>query len=296
MIASGEGFSPKVYRDTKGKHSIGYGFNMDRGLTSRDEWDEIFKGSISFDSAIKGEITITKEQARMLKRFGIEMRENELAKIYTPYWYQMRANERAIVTDMYYQSPKLVGKNTRFSQYLKEYYQTNDEHYLELATNEIKLYSSGAKNPLDRVVLQNRNNIRAIIFDSRKCPLYSKPHDELIPKDKQIDVIPGETVIPREISAKFPESNSFGNYYIWRTHMEDKVRSSHKTLEGKVFSNEDDITHPGSDYGCRCWRQKLPINANIITPEEKEEKQYKEQALQRKIYFLRTAPKKEYFL
>ena len=110
IIASGEGFSPKVYKDSKRKLTIGYGFNMDRGNTSRDEWNEIFRGTISFDSAKKGEIEITKEQARMLKRYGVQIRENELAKIYTPYWNTMRANERAILTDMYYHSPKLVGK------------------------------------------------------------------------------------------------------------------------------------------------------------------------------------------
>jgi hypothetical protein len=60
IIASGEGFSPKVYKDSKRKLTIGYGFNMDRGNTSRDEWNEIFKGTISFDSAKKGEIEITK--------------------------------------------------------------------------------------------------------------------------------------------------------------------------------------------------------------------------------------------
>ena len=58
----------------------------------------------------------------MLKRYGVRIRENELAKIYAPYWNTMRANERAILTDIYYHSPKLVGKNIKFAEYLKEYY------------------------------------------------------------------------------------------------------------------------------------------------------------------------------
>ncbi|MFK7968533.1 MAG: phage minor head protein [Rickettsiaceae bacterium] len=295
IIASGEGFSSKVYKDSKGKLTIGYGFNMDRGDASRDEWNQIFKGSISFDSAKKGDIELTKEQARMLKRYRIAIREKELAKIYDPYWRKLRANEKAIITDLYYQSPKLAGNNTRFSKYLKDYYKTNDMYYLELATIEIKEHSSSSKNPLDRIGLQNRNNIRAIIFDSRDCPLYSKPYDTLIPKNKQIQVIPGEPIISKEISTKFPESNSWGDYYIWRTRMDDKVRSGHKELEGRVFKHEDNMMHPNDDYGCRCYKQKLPIHAEII---EKESKSFKEEEeeLKGKIYLLHTAPKKEYFI
>jgi hypothetical protein len=271
IIASGEGFSSKVYRDSKGLLTIGYGFNMDRGDASRNEWNNIFKGSISFDEATSGNIKITEEQGYMLKRYGVEKREDELAKIYDPYWDKMRLNERAILTDLYYQSPKLAGRDTRFSNYVKEYYKTGDSCYLDLAVTEIKLHSSYSKNPLDKVGLRNRNNIRAIIFDSKACPLYSKPGDELIPENKKIQVIPRETVISREISAQFPESNNLEDYYIWRTRMDDKVRSAHKNLEGKVFKHEDNITHPSEDYGCRCWKQKLPINANIIEIENKEE-------------------------
>ena len=295
IIASGEGFSSKIYKDSKGKLTIGYGFNMDRGNGSRNEWNQIFKGSVSFDSAKKGDIKITKEQARMLKRYGVQIRENELAKIYNPYWNKLRANERAILTDMYYHFPKLVGKNTRFSEYLKEYYKTNNVYYLELATTEIKRHSSHSKNPLDRIGLQNRNNIRAIIFDSRDCPLYSKPYDELIPEDKQIQVIPGETIISKETSANFQESDNFGDYYIWRTSMDDKVRPAHKELEGRVFNYEDDMTHPGDDYGCRCYGQKLPIHAKIIE-KESEAFQEEEVVVEKKAYLLHTTSKKEYFL
>ncbi|MDP5110499.1 MAG: hypothetical protein NWP47_03850 [Rickettsiaceae bacterium] len=37
IIASGEGFSSKIYRDSKDILTIGYGFNMDRGNASRNE-------------------------------------------------------------------------------------------------------------------------------------------------------------------------------------------------------------------------------------------------------------------
>ena len=60
IIASGEGFSPKIYRDTKGILTIGYGFNMDRGSSSKNEWDRTFKGRVSFEDAINGKIEITR--------------------------------------------------------------------------------------------------------------------------------------------------------------------------------------------------------------------------------------------
>lgn len=274
ITASGEGFSAEVYKDSKGKLTIGYGFNMDRGDASRNEWDDVFKNyNLSFDEAKKGNLAITTDQALMLKKHGIQKRERELEKIYAPYWHQMRLNERAILTDMYYQLPALVGQKTKIAKFMKEYYKTNKIIYFDMAVVEIKEHSSFSKNPADKAGLQNRNNIRAIIFDSRDCPLYSMPHDELIPVSKQIKVTLGETIIPREVSDNFPKSNNHGDYYIWRTRMDDKVRSTHKEFEGKVFRHEDDMNHPTEEYGCRCYKQKLPIHAVIIDEEEDDDNQ-----------------------
>lgn len=269
IIASGEGFSGKVYRDSKNKLTIGYGFNMDRGRIAETEWNQVFKGSLSFDDAKNGRIKLTKDQGKLLKTHSIMVREEELRKIYKPYWNNMRLNERAVITDMYYQSPKLVGRSSRFRGYINKYYETNDEDYLGLAVNEIKHHSSYSLNPLDIVGLQSRNNIRSIIFDSRNAPLYSKPYEDLIPEDKEIKIIIGETIIPRQMSEKLPYADHLGNYYIWRTRMDDKVRSSHRKLEGMVFSFDDDMQIPGEEYGCRCYVERLPINAKIIEKETK---------------------------
>lgn len=272
IIASGEGFSSSAYRDSHGLLTIGYGFNMDRGGASRNEWNEIFGGSISFDDAKSGKIDITEEQGRMLKRYGVAKREQELARIYAPYWHEMRLNERAILTDLYYQAPSLANEKTRISNHIEEYYRTGVEDYLQLAVTEVELYSSHSTDPATRIGLQNRNNIRAIILDSRKSPLYSNPKDELIPEDQKIEIILGKTVISREVSDRFPKSNNHGDYYIWRTKMDGKVRTAHQELEGKVFKYEDkNMKHPQEDYGCRCEDHRLPIHAKIIE-EEKDER------------------------
>ncbi len=292
IIASGEGFSKKVYKDSKNLLTIGYGFNMDRGNASRNEWNNIFKGSISFDSAKEGDIELTREQGKMLKQYGVSAREEEIAKIYYPYWHEMRANERAILTDLYYKSPKLAKKGTKFCKYLKEYYKTGDVHYFELAVTEVKLYSSYSKNPIERAGLQNRNNIRAIILDSRESVLYSNPHDELIPTEKRLKIILGETIIPKYISNSFPKSNKLGDYYIWRTLGDDKVRSTHKDLEGMIFKHEYKMMHPKDDYNCRCYAERLPIHAEII---EQENKMMKEQDESLDIY-ITTCVKKRILL
>lgn len=247
---------------------------MDRGSASKSEWDSIFKGRVSFEDAKNGGITITKIEARDLKKFGVWLREEELAKIYAPYWDKMRLNERAILTDLYYQQPKLAGSKTRFCANLKEYYRTGNPDYFELAITEVKLHSSYSKNPIERIGLQNRNDIRAIILDSRESPLYSNPHDKLIPEDKKIKIVLGETIIPKEVSAKFPKTSDIGDYYIWRTRMDDKVRSDHAKYEGRVFRNDAQMMHPSEDYNCRCYKEQLPINAEIIEQKSQMLKEY----------------------
>ena len=298
IIASGEGFKPQIYRDTKGILTIGYGFNMDRGSASKNEWDNIFKGALSFEDAKNGEIEITKVQARALKKFGVWLREKELAKIYAPYWNKMRLNERAILTDLYYQQPKLAGSKTRFCTNLKKYYRTGNSDYFELAITEVKLHSSYSKNPIERIRLQNRNDIRAIILDSRNSSLYSNPHDELIPEDKKIKIVLGETIIPREVSAKFPKTSDLGDYYIWRTRMDDKVRSAHTKYEGRVFRHNAQMIHPSEDYNCRCYKERLPINAEIIEQKSQmlKDSTIKEDDSSEYISSIYIAPKKEYFI
>jgi len=172
---------------------------------------------------------------------------------------------------MYYQSPKLAGSNTRLCNNLKWYYETGSIDYLVIAINEVKLYSSYSQNPKERIGLQNRNDIRAIILDSKESLLYSNPHDELVPKDKIMKVTLEKTVISRGISRMLPKSNNLGDYYIWRTMRDDIVRAGHQILEGKVFKHEDNKQYPGEAPNCRCYKEDLPINAEIIEQENKED-------------------------
>lgn len=53
--------------------------------------------------------------------------------------------------------------------------------------------------------------------------------------------------------------------YIWRTVEDDKVRSSHRQYNGKIFSwdNPPQGGHPGEDYNCRCWAE--PVRSETAT-------------------------------
>ena len=78
--------------------------------------------------------------------------------------------------------------------------------------------------------------------------------------------------------------------------MDDKVHPSHKHLEGHVFNYDYDMMHPEVDYGCRCYSQELPINARIIEKESKPSDGEETKKMERELYLLHPAPKKEYFI
>ncbi len=42
--------------------------------------------------------------------------------------------------------------------------------------------------------------------------------------------------------------------YIWRSSQDERVRDTHRLLDGKTFSWDDppEVGHPGQDYRCRC--------------------------------------------
>ncbi len=50
-----------------------------------------------------------------------------------------------------------------------------------------------------------------------------------------------------------------GDFYVWKTAGDDKVRSHHAAREGKIFRSDKPHNgiHPGHEYGCRC--QAVPI-------------------------------------
>lgn len=266
LIPSTPDINLKVYKDNKGLRTIGIGFNMDRP-EARFEWEAALGKDVSFDihSDLKTKIPITKEQAYQLLDYSIQTREQELSKIF-PDWMLLKPNEKITIISIYYNSPSLVGPKFKYN--IKEYINTGDELYLEKAFFEIKHQSNPKKNRngeeisiQTRKAVQERMDREALMLESYKCPLYSKPKDTPIPDNASIQIIPGKTVVPRagELAIDEQELNNYGEkkqYYIWRTKGDDKVRMKHKFFEDKIFhiDTPPSIGHPGEDYNCRCIR------------------------------------------
>lgn len=72
---------------------------------------------------------------------------------------------------------------------------------------------------------------------------------------------------PIEWSIKQARSST---YYVWHTREDEKVRASHATNDGKIFSwdNPPPTGNPGDDFGCRCTAEPFyPEAAEHITIE-----------------------------
>ena len=105
---------------------------------AKAEWDEAFKGTISFDAALRGEIYLSEEQADVLLKSRVKQCERELAEIYKPYWEKFKPNEQHALIDIYYVSgPKYVGKGTKIYENEIKYSQTGDCQFLEAILEEI---------------------------------------------------------------------------------------------------------------------------------------------------------------
>ena len=56
--------------------------------------------------------------------------------------------------------------------------------------------------------------------------------------------------------------------WIWRTMGDDRVRPEHARLEGVIFDEgerDPDEGVPGEAYGCRCWREPIPMRTTART-------------------------------
>ena len=69
--------------------------------------------------------------------------------------------------------------------------------------------------------------------------------------------------------------------YTWRTVGDERVRDTHESVDGQVFSwdnppSETDDNHPGEDYQCRCWAEPIlpeyvDYQASLLDEEEMED-------------------------
>jgi uncharacterized protein with gpF-like domain len=81
--------------------------------------------------------------------------------------------------------------------------------------------------------------------------------------------------------------------------MDDNVSSNHAKYEGRVFRHDAQMIHPPSqDYNCRCYKERLTINDEIIEQKSLtfEDSNNKEDYYSEYISTICIAPKKGCFL
>ncbi len=271
-----EGFEHDAYDDARptgrnkvscltnilGNVTVGIGFNMDAD-GGRDAWNSFFKGGVDFDEVYKGKARLNTIQIDDFFAYNLKLRRAEIYKNYKNIYEKLRLNERLVLEDLYYNGPSLVYKESAFYKYINTYYNTGDIKYLEKAVYEVRYRSNKTKNK----GIQVRRNMQATILDSTKANIFSGPFDPRLPQAK-IKAKLGETIIPRGTEDWAKPTHS--DYYIWRTQCDKKVRESHLLLEGKIFSKDFKpvLGNPSEDYNCRCIKEILPRNIEVIKDEK----------------------------
>ncbi len=164
FIKHHEGERLSVYRDIKGNRTISVGYNMD-ALGAKGVWQQIFADQLSFDKVYNGTLAITKPQSRKLYEYKIKLNRKELKVIYGNSWHQLKANEKLMIEDLYWNGGnKLVGKTTKFFKLITGYVETKKHDLLIEALTEIKERSNKEKIK----GIQNRRNAQSEIGNSLK--------------------------------------------------------------------------------------------------------------------------------
>lgn len=250
--------------------TVGIGFNIKEEET-QERLNNLLGEEGFMQQVAKGEKDLTEKQISIIFRHEVEIRANELHTAYAPYWERFRANEKLVISSLYFNHPKLAKSGTSFHRNMMKYAETSDPKYLHNAINEVEKRS----NPGHSAGIQNRRDAEGELLNSPKVPngLYTKPDEE--PDSKKITKATlKKTFIP--ILNDKPKKGINKDYFIWRTSMDNKVRSSHAALEGKIFRKDS----PPGGYmpkerdNCRCSLDEVPDYIEIEGDEIVEQKAF----------------------
>lgn len=98
-----EGFSEKIYKDSKGNDTIGYGFNLDAPDVAG------YMQMNGYDRERLDREGLPVEAADQLKDFVIGKEEDKLKKRLPDVYDNLPSNEKAAVMSLFYNSPNLIG-------------------------------------------------------------------------------------------------------------------------------------------------------------------------------------------
>lgn len=184
-IKTGEGAESESYTDTEGNRTVGVGFNMDRGQSARDEWNEAFEDLPAdkrpdFDKVYNGKKPLDDTEIELLTNHSIEIREEELERIYGDNLNEVDPNVRLAIEDAYYNTPELVKDGTKFKESIEKHIEARKRSdtesankHLDNATWEIRKRSNprfdDEGNPIPenrRRGIQNRRNSESQMMNS----------------------------------------------------------------------------------------------------------------------------------
>lgn len=236
--------------------TVGTGINIE-SQEVRNKLSDLLGMPGFMDEVYSGRADITPEQDELLLTHAIKERSVELRKIYGSDWQALRANEKIVILSLHFNSPKLVGNYTKFRMHIGNYVKTSNPIHLIAAVKEVVVGS----NPDKVSGVQNRRNSEGTALASHLSPTYTKPNQSPDAVKVKIAKI-NETRIPlSNDSVKIPVHYIKGNYFIWRTTMDQKVREDHLRYEGKVFRKDTPPVGymPGDKrINCRCKAEEVP--------------------------------------
>ena len=217
------------------------------------KFDKLFGTQGFMNQVYWGKANITPQQDDVMLTYDLNERLIELRKIYGLDWPKLRANEKLSILSEHFNGGKaLVGEHTNFRRHMGSYVDTSHPVAMQHAIKEIV-----ANNPTKNPGLQNRRDADATMLASTEAPAYTKPNES--PDSKKIKIAQiNETIIP--LNQKGPVTGKNECYFVWRTRLDNKVRSDHLKNEGKVFRRDapPEGYMPGDHYNCRCWAEKVP--------------------------------------
>lgn len=144
--------------------------------------------------------------------------------------------------------PDLRKLSTKFSSYNAKLIRSIDKEFLDALTKTVrKAVREGARVETLTKIIQER-----FLAKSGSAPPNLEARAKLIARDQ---VLKYNAALTRERH----KANGI-THYIWRTAKDERVRSSHKALEGQVFAYDGTTpvgVHPGEDYQCRCHAEPV---------------------------------------
>ena len=267
LLLEGKDRQAYIDDDTSSSITVGLGFNMDRGASSRNEWRIAFGDEVSFDDVYSGKTSLTDKQIDRLFTSAFAIRLPEIHVYYggRKNWQKLRANEMLVIHSAHYNGPKVVKRGTEFREHIMNYIKTDDTEYLKKAASRLRRsYDPNAKNANG---MRNRREAEATLLESNHSPVYTKPSESPDSKNQAlvgVTVVPSKERLESRVGGSERDANS--EYFIWRTAGDHKVRAEHMLYEGRVFRRDSSPTGymPGTQHNCRCTAEPVPDDLIII--------------------------------